>query len=79
MRSARSSVFAALVASLTLRGIYGREMFENWYKLQSMIQSGLDLTPMITHRFPYTEFEQGFEAMRSGQSGKVVLDWEMAG
>lgn len=61
---------------LTLKGIYGREMFETWYKMTSMIQSGLDIRPLITHRFHYTEFEQGFEVMRSGMSGKVVLNWE---
>jgi threonine 3-dehydrogenase len=60
---------------LTIKGIYGREMYETWYKMTMMIQGGLDVTPLITHRFPYTEFEQGFEAMRSGQSGKVVLTW----
>ena len=62
--------------SLTLKGIYGREMYETWYKMTVMIQSGLDITPVITHRFHYTEFEKGFEAMRSGVSGKVVLAWE---
>lgn len=60
---------------LTIKGIYGREMFETWYKMQTMIQSGLDIAPVITHRFPFTEFEKGFEAMRSGQSGKVILTW----
>ena len=60
---------------LTIKGIYGREMYETWYKMSVMIQSGLDITPVITHRLPYTEFEQGFAAMKSGQSGKVVLDW----
>ncbi len=62
--------------SLTLKGIYGREMYETWYKMTVMIQSGLDITPVITHHFHYTEFEKGFEAMRSGQSGKVILNWE---
>lgn len=61
---------------LTIKGIYGREMFETWYKMTSMIQSGLDISPLITHQFHYTEFEEGFEAMRSGHSGKVILDWE---
>ncbi|GAA5133290.1 L-threonine 3-dehydrogenase [Thalassotalea piscium] len=61
---------------LTIKGIYGREMFETWYKMASLIQSGLDITPMITHRFPVDEFQQGFDIMRSGQSGKVILDWE---
>lgn len=60
---------------LTIKGIYGREMYETWYKMTSMIQTGLDITPVITHRFHYTEFERGFEVMRSGQSGKVVLHW----
>jgi len=62
--------------SLTLKGIYGREMYETWYKMTVMIQSGLDITPVITHRFHYTEFEKGFEVMRSGLSGKVILTWE---
>jgi threonine 3-dehydrogenase len=60
---------------LTIKGIYGREMYETWYKMTMMIQTGLDITPVITHRLPYTDYEQGFEAMRSGRSGKVVLDW----
>lgn len=61
---------------LTIRGIYGREMYETWYKMQSLIQRGLDITPIITHRFPYTEFRTGFDLMGSGRSGKVVLNWE---
>lgn len=60
---------------LTIKGIYGREMYETWYKMTSMIQTGLDISPIITHRFPYTEFEKGFEVMRSGESGKVILNW----
>ena len=60
---------------LTIRGIYGREMFETWYKMASLIQSGLDLSPIITHRLGVEDFQQGFEIMGSGQSGKVVLDW----
>ena len=60
---------------LTIKGIYGREMYETWYKMTVMLQSGLDITPVITHRFPYTEFERGFEAMLSGNSGKVILNW----
>ena len=60
---------------LTLKGIYGREMYETWYKMTVMIQSGLDITPIITHRFHYTEYEKGFEVMRSGNSGKVILTW----
>jgi threonine 3-dehydrogenase len=61
--------------SLTIKGIYGREMYETWYKMTVMLQSGLDISPIITHRFPYTEFEKAFEVMRSGQSGKVILNW----
>jgi threonine 3-dehydrogenase len=60
---------------LTIKGIYGREMYETWYKMTVMIQTGLDITPIITHRFHYTEFEKAFEVMRSGESGKVVLNW----
>ena len=60
---------------LFLKGIYGREMYETWYKMTAMIQSGLDISPVITHRFPIEEFQKGFEAMNSGKSGKVVLDW----
>ena len=62
---------------LTIKGIYGREMYETWYKMTVMLESGLDITPVITHRFSYTGFEEGFEAMRSGQSGKVLLDWTL--
>ncbi|MDB6171867.1 MAG: L-threonine 3-dehydrogenase [Chthoniobacteraceae bacterium] len=60
---------------LTIKGIYGREMYETWYKMSVMLQSGLDISPVITHRFHYTEFEQGFAAMLSGESGKVILNW----
>ena len=60
---------------ITIRGIYGREMYETWYMMQSMIQTGLDISPVITHRFRYTEFEEAFEVMRSGNSGKVLLNW----
>ena len=60
---------------LTIKGIYGREMYETWYKMTVMLHSGLDLSPIVTHRFGYADFEQGFEAMRSGNSGKVVLTW----
>jgi len=60
---------------LTLKGIYGREMFETWYRMGTMLQSGLDVTAVITHRFPAGEFAQAFEVVRSGQCGKVVLDW----
>jgi threonine 3-dehydrogenase len=61
---------------LTIKGIYGREMYETWYKMTVLLQSGLDITPVITHRFSYKDFEQGFAAMRSGNSGKVILNWE---
>ncbi len=60
---------------LTIKGIYGREMFETWYKATMMIQGGMDLRPLITHRFGYTEYSKAFEVMRSGESGKVILDW----
>ncbi len=60
---------------LTLQGIYGRKMYETWYKMMATVEAGLDLTPVITHHFPYTEFEQGFAAMNSGKSGKVILNW----
>jgi threonine 3-dehydrogenase len=60
---------------LTIKGIYGREMYETWYKMTVMLDSGLDITPVITHRFEYKDFEQGFAVMQSGQSGKVILDW----
>jgi threonine 3-dehydrogenase len=60
---------------LTIKGIYGREMYETWYKMTVMIQGGLDITPVITHRFHATEFEQGFAVMQTGESGKVILDW----
>ena len=61
---------------LTIKGIYGREMYETWYKMTVMLESGLDIRPVITHRLPYTGFQEGFDAMLSGQSGKVVLNWE---
>jgi threonine 3-dehydrogenase len=60
---------------LTLRGIYGREMYETWYQMTVMVQSGLDISPVITHRLPYSEFAEGFAIAGSGRSGKVVLDW----
>jgi len=60
---------------LEIKGVYGREMFETWYKMASLIQSGLDLTPMLTHTFPIDDFLEGFELMASGQSGKVILNW----
>lgn len=61
---------------LTIKGIYGREMYETWYKMTVMLQSGLDISPVITHRFDASEFEAGFDVMISGQSGKVILDWK---
>lgn len=60
---------------LTLRGIYGREMYETWYKMTVMVESGLDVRPAITHRFPFREYKSAFSAARSGDSGKVILDW----
>jgi threonine 3-dehydrogenase len=61
--------------SLTIQGIYGREMYESWYKMTVMLQSGLDISPVITHRFHYTDYEKAFEVMKSCQSGKVILNW----
>ena len=66
---------AVVFNGLTIKGIYGREMYETWYKMTAMIQSGLDISPVITHRFPYEQYQEGFELMRSGKSGKIVLDW----
>lgn len=63
---------------LTIKGIYGREMFETWYKMSVMLESGLDISPVITHHLAYKEYEKGFEAMRSGNCGKVILDWRGA-
>jgi threonine 3-dehydrogenase len=60
---------------LTITGIYGREMFETWYIATMLIQSGMDITPVITHRFHYTKYQKAFEIMRSGNSGKVILNW----
>jgi threonine 3-dehydrogenase len=60
---------------LEVRGIYGGEMFETWYKMAAMLQSGLDVRPVLTHQFKADEFATAFEVMKSGQSGKVVLDW----
>ena len=64
---------------LTIKGIYGREMFETWYKMTALLQSGLDITPVITHHFAYTDIIEGIELMKSGQSGKIVVDWANAG
>ena len=61
---------------LTIKGIYGRQMYETWYKMTVLLQSGLDIRPVITHRFSYRDFEEAFRVMRSGNSGKVILNWE---
>jgi threonine 3-dehydrogenase len=61
---------------LIIKGVYGREMFETWYKMASMLQSGLDVLPVITHHFPIDAFQAGFDIMNSGRSGKVILDWQ---
>ncbi len=65
-----------IFSMLTLKGVYGREIFETWYKMQVFIQSGLDLSPIISHRLPADEFRRGFDAMLSGEASKVVLNWE---
>ncbi len=64
-----------IFSMLTIKGIYGREMYETWYKMNVMLESGLDITPVVTHGFPYTEYERGFDVMKSGNSGRVVLRW----
>jgi threonine 3-dehydrogenase len=61
---------------LTIKGIYGREMYETWYKMNVMLESGLDIKPVITHHFHQRDFQRGFEVMMTGSSGRVVLDWE---
>jgi threonine 3-dehydrogenase len=66
-----------IFSMLTIKGIYGREMYETWYKMSVMLECGLDISPVITHRLSYKDYEQGFTAMRSGESGKVILDWRM--
>lgn len=58
-----------------MKGVYGREMFETWYKMVAMLQSGLNINPIITHRLPVSEYNLGFETMASGHSGKIILDW----
>jgi threonine 3-dehydrogenase len=60
---------------ITIKGIYGREMYETWYKMTVMLQSGLDISPVIAHRFNFRDFQKGFDAMNSGESGKVILTW----
>jgi len=67
-----------ILKGLTIKGIYGREMFETWYKMAALLQSGLNIRPIITHRFNYTDYKQAFEIMGAGQSGKVVMNWEGA-
>jgi threonine 3-dehydrogenase len=64
-----------IMRAITFKGIYGREMFETWHKMLAMLQSGLDVSKLITHRLPAKEFQTGFDAMRSGKAGKVILDW----
>ena len=61
---------------LTLKGIYGREMYETWYKMSVMIETGLNIAPVITHRLHYSDFQEGFDAMRAGNASKVILNWE---
>jgi len=61
---------------LTLKGIYGREMYETWYKMSVMIDSGLDISPVITHRLEYTDFQRGFDEMNAGEASKVILNWD---
>jgi threonine 3-dehydrogenase len=64
-----------IFSMLTIQGVYGREMYETWYKMTVMLESGLDISKVITHRFHYTEFQAAFELMKSGNSGKIILDW----
>ena len=73
--SADLDLSRVVLKSITLKGIYGREMFETWYKMLAMLDAGLNIEPIITHRFPARDFEGAFAAMKSGQTGKVVLDW----
>ena len=74
-KDTRVDMETVIFNGLNLRGIYGRKVWDTWYKMTTMIQSGLDIAPVITHRFDIKDFEKGFEVMISGQSGKVVLDW----
>jgi len=64
-----------IFSMLTIKGIYGREMYETWYKMTMMLECGLDIRPVITHRFSCLDYEKGFDAMHSGNCGKVILDW----
>ena len=72
-------MYDIIFKGLTLRGIYGRRMFETWYKMTTMLQTGLDVSPVITHTFGAAEFADAFEVMRSGQAGKVILEWDRKG
>jgi threonine 3-dehydrogenase len=63
---------------LTIKGIYGREMFETWYAMSVLLQAGLDISPVITHRFAYNEYDKAFATAREGRCGKVILDWTEA-
>ena len=67
-----------ILKALTIKGVYGREMFTTWRKMLGLLKAGLDLQPLITHRLAYDQYREGFEAMKSGKSGKVVLDWSKA-
>jgi len=64
-----------ILKGLAIQGIYGRKMYETWYKMAAMVQSGLDLSKLITHRFHYTQFQEAFDAVSGGKAGKVILDW----
>lgn len=66
---------AVVLKMLSIRGVYGRQMFESWYQMSVLLETGLDISPAITHHFPYTQFEEAFRVARSGQSGKVILNW----
>ncbi|MEO1426603.1 MAG: zinc-binding dehydrogenase, partial [Pseudomonadota bacterium] len=66
---------AVIFKGLEIKGIYGRRMFETWYKMGTLLQAGLNLAPIITHRFPIDQYQEGFDIMRAGQSGKVILEW----
>jgi threonine 3-dehydrogenase len=68
-----------IFSMLTIKGIYGREMYETWYKMTIMLESGLDISPVITHRLPFADYEKAFDIMRSGNCGKVILDWREHG
>lgn len=74
-RDSKVDLETVIFDGLNIRGIYGRKVWDTWYKMTTMLQAGLDISPIITHRFDIRDYEKGFEAMISGQSGKVVLDW----